>query len=188
MGHIIGYLTYNENTSKAEIMNDIYELARRDGDGGYSSSMTWHDNIPPFDTEEQAREFIEAHDQGFYDDHAVRFKDYSKAVKTAKMAEYAMKIEELIKAKKEYIAEHSVHTFQAKHIGCPKCGSKLNKDYLSGERCPLCRTDLRSKTTLDKIKWYEDKIDDYHKRYSAEMMKQKKNAKIMWLVKYEFHT
>ena len=54
--------------------------------------------------------------------------------------------------------------------------------------CPLCRADLRSKTTLEKIKWYEDKIADYRKRIEAEKMKQKKNAKVKWLVKYEFHT
>lgn len=188
MGHIIGYLTYNENVSKTSVTEDIIERARRDGDSGYTATIIWHDNIPPFDTEEQAREFIKAHDNGWYDDHAVRFKDYSKAVKTAKIAEYEAKVIELWEGKKKYEKEHSVHNFQAKYIGCEICGSKLSKSHLTGERCPLCRADLRSKTTLEKIKWYEDKIADYRKRIEAEKMKQKKNAKIMWLVKYEFHT
>ena len=187
MGHNIYYITCDENAKRAAIMADIADHAKRDGDG-YSSRFTWHDEISPYESREKAEEAIKMLDRGWYDDHAVRFYDYSKADKTAKMAEYEAKVAELLKAVREYRAAHSVHTFQAKHIGCPKCGSKLNKDYFTGEHCPLCRTDLRSKTTLDKIKWYEEKIADYRNRIEEEKRKQKKKAVVKWLIKYEYHS
>lgn len=187
MGHAIHYIEVDEKANKNSVMTDIHEHARRDGDSGYSSKMTWHDEISPLLSREEAEAFIEAHDKGFYDDHAVRFFDYSGATKTAKITEYEMKIAELMKAKQKYIAEHSVRNFQAKYIGCPKCGSKINKDYLRAERCPLCGMELRSQTTLDKIKWFDTKIEDYRNRVDMEKMKQKNKAKIKWLVKYEYH-
>ena len=92
-----------------------------------------------------------------------------------------------MKGRTEYISAHSVRKFQAKYIGCQKCGSKINKEYLRGERCPMCNTDLRSETTLKKIEWYGEKIDEYHSRIEAEKRKQQNKAKIKWLVKYEYH-
>ena len=185
--HNIHYLTYAEKVNRKEVMADITEMARSDGDG-YSSRMTWHDEVEPFETYEEAKEFIRSRDNGWYDDHAVRFKDYSKATKTAKMEEYEKKVAELAKASLKYRNEHSIHNFKAKHIGCPKCNSKLNKAYIVGEKCPLCRADLRSQTTLDKIKWYEKKIGEYNEKIEAEKRKQKKACKIMWLVKCEYHS
>lgn len=187
MAHNIYYITCDENAKRAVIMADIEEHAKRDGDG-YSSHLTWHDNVPPLASYDEATKFIESKDRGWYDDHAVRFYDYSKAEKTAKIKEYEEKVAELMAGEKKYRAEHSVHNFQAKLIGCPKCESKLNKQYFSGNRCPLCRTSLLSQTTRDKLKWYEDKIADYRNRIEAEKMKQKKKAVIKWLIKYEYHS
>lgn len=184
--HNIHYWVYDENVSKAHVMADLQYQANQDGDG-YSSRFTWHDNTKPFESYDEAMAFIKSVDKGWYDDHAVRFKDYS-GVTSPKIAEYEKKIAELEESRKAYILEHSVHNLSAKHIGCPKCGSKLNKEFLVGEICPLCKTDLRSKTTLDKLRWYADKANDYNKRIAEEQRKQSKKAKIKWLVKFEYHS
>lgn len=185
--HNIHYITCAENANRKAIMAEIAEHASQDGDG-YSSRMTWHDNTKPFESEEKARAFIDAVDNGWYDDHAVRFIDYSGATETAKMKEYEAKVAELVKGEREYQQAHSVKTFQAEFIGCKSCGSKLSKKHLMGSICPLCRADLRSPTTLAKIKWYQDKITEYRQRIEAEKRKQKSKAKIKWLVKYEYHS
>ncbi len=185
--HNIRYLTYKEDISRALVMADVCEIASRDGDG-YDSNLTWHSNVPPLESYEEAEKFIKEKDNGWYDEHAVRYKDYSSAKKTAKITEYETKISELNTAKNEYKKAHSVHSFQAKHIGCAKCGSRLNKEYLRGEYCPLCRADLRAKTTTEKLQWYDDKIKDYQSRIDKEKQKQKKHCKIMWLVKIEYHS
>ena len=185
--HNIHYITCNENVDRKEIIADIVHHAERDGDG-YSSRFTWHDEIPPYESYEKASEAIKMLDRGWYDDHAVRYYDFSKAEKTKKISQYEEKISALMTAKSVYTKEHSVHSFQAKHIGCPKCGSKLNKDFLRGEQCPLCRGDLRSKTTLDKLKWYEQKVEELHKNIAIEKSKQKSKAVVKWLIKYEYHS
>lgn len=185
--HNIHYWTYDENTKKAEIMADIHEQAECDGDG-YHTKMIWHDEIQPFETFEEAEKFIKAKDTGWYSDHAVRFKDYSNAVKTKRIEGYEEKIKELSDAKREYSSAHSVHRFKAKLIGCEKCESKINKDFMHGEVCPVCRADLRSKTTIEKLKWYDEKIEDYRNRIKTEKAKLKKLCTVKWLVKFEYHS
>ena len=186
MGHIINYMTCEENESRAIVIDDIREEAARRGDG-YHSDVRWHDEVKPLESYEEAKNFIENRDKGWYDDHAVRYKDYSNAVKTKKMAEYEQKKMQLVKDKQAYAKEHSVKNFKAKLVGCPKCESKLNKSYLWGDSCPLCRAELRSETTMNKLKWYDDKIKEYANRIEEEKKKQAKKVKIMWLVKYEYH-
>lgn len=185
--HALHWIVEEENVNRTAVMDRIRRHAEQDGDCGYSSRFTWHDKVAPLASLEEAEKFISAHDRHFYDDHAVRFYDYSGATKTAKITEYETKVSEFKKAKSDYIKEHSVKKFQAKHIGCPKCGSKLNKNYLNYDKCPLCGTDLRSKTTLEKIKWFDEKIKDYQSRIETEKRKQKNKAKIKWLIKYEYH-
>ncbi len=186
MGHSINYIEVEEKANRKHVMEDIQEVAERYGDG-YHSRMTWHDNVSPLQSKDEAKTFIEAHDNGLYDDHAVRFYDYSAAVKTDKIKEYETRLSELMTAKQEYIAEHSVRKFQANYIGCAKCGSKIAKAYLRGERCPVCGKDLRAQSTLNRIDSFNERIDGCRDKIEAEKMKQKSKAKIKWLVKYEYH-
>lgn len=185
--HNILYLDYPKDVKKADVLYDVQDIARRDGDG-YSSSINWHDTLPPFESREEAEQWITDHDKGWYDDHAVLYKRYEPAKRTKKIEEYENKIAELVEAKKKYSQEHSVKNRQASHIGCWNCGSKLYRQLLRTETCPLCHKDLRPKTTLDKLQWYDEKIADYHKRIDAEGKKQKRSYKIMWLVKCEYHS
>lgn len=39
-------------------------------------------------------------------------------------------------------------SFKAQLVGCKKCGSRLNREYLKSNFCPLCRADMRSETEL----------------------------------------
>ena len=89
--------------------------------------------------------------------------DYSDEVKK--------KSQEWKSRKNAYIEEHSIHKRASNFIGCPKCGSKLNRDHINGEKCPLCGTDLRSKSTIDKIKWYNKKIKECSEKYRQKVFK-----------------
>ena len=86
-----------------------------------------------------------------------------------------------------FLQTHSIQTQKAAYIGCQKCGSKLKKELLRGERCPLCGTDLRSTTTLQRIEGYQAKIRALEEEYQQEECKNKKNATIRWLVQYSYH-
>ena len=45
------------------------------------------------------------------------------------------------------------------------------------EKCPLCNTDLRPKSTIEKIKWYDKKTKEC-----------RKNKEKCWLAKIEWHS
>ena len=187
MGHEIKYIVCKENQSRQDIMDDIQSYARRHGDG-YSSYVTWHEKVPPLDSYDEARAFIDKHYNGNYSDHAVRYYDYRNVPDSAKIKKIQVQIQELRTAKSEWIKSHSVKAQKAQYIGCSKCGSKLSKNHLHGECCPLCGTDLRSGYILEKIEWYDNKINMCYDAIQEERKKQKNKAEIMWLVKFEFHS
>ena len=74
---------------------------------------------------------------------------------------------------------------KSEYIGCPKCGSKLFREYLKAEFCPLCRTDLRSQTTLEALANFDKRREKVQDQLEAE--KEKQNGEVRWLIKYEYH-
>ena len=76
---------------------------------------------------------------------------------------------------------------KAAYVGCSSCGSRLNKEKLRGEKCPLCGTDLRSQSTLDRLKALRSKHLEIMSQLEDERCKDKNKATIKWLVKFEYH-
>ena len=187
MGHNIYRTSFPENCNRRDVLNNICERANREGDG-YSGPMHWHDEVPPLPNREAAEKWITAHDTGWYNDHAVRYYDHSKASITPKIKELQEKHAALCIKIAKYEKSHSVKNLKATFIGCPNCSSKLSKEYLRSERCPLCGTDLRSKTTLDTLAGYRAKQKEITNKIAQEQEKQKAARRILWLVKYEFHS
>ena len=189
MGHAIDYLIVKK---RSDIMDAAENFAAINVDRGenpsgrYESRMTIHDDII-CDSYEDAVQRIQSLDNGWYDDHAVRFRDNPK--ESAKMKDLQDRIKRTYDQERKYIADHSIHKRTSAFIGCPKCKSKLAADFFkSGEYCPVCGADLRPKSTLDKIKWYEDKIAELNKELRAEKNRNNKKSKnLLWCVKVEVH-
>lgn len=184
MSHIVDYFTEKEKCNRKGIEADIAACARRNGDG-WLGPMHWHDEVKPLRNYEEAQRWITAHDKGWYDDHAVRYYDYENVKPTKKMGELSQKIRALWDAKEAYAKEHSVKNRKSEYIGCPKCGSKLFREYLKAEFCPLCRTDLRSQTTLEALANFDKRREKVQDQLEAE--KEKQNGEVRWLIKYEYH-
>ena len=76
-------------------------------------------------------------------------------------------------------------------ITCPKCGSRLSWDYLKGNTCPLCETDLRSDTVLSRLKSFDERIVQAKKQYRQALEEARKNCRnknaILWRFKVEVH-
>ena len=68
----------------------------------------------------------------------------------------------------DYRKAHSCNNFKSALIGCDQCGSKIAKEYIKNDECPVCGHDLRSQTTKDTIKRYENNIKDLKKQISNE--------------------
>lgn len=79
----------------------------------------------------------------------------------------------------EYEAAHEVTMFKADFVGCPKCKSKLARGYLRNSKCPVCREDMRSKTTKDTLARYRAKIRKLEKEISDEKNKQNTDKKYL---------
>lgn len=73
-------------------------------------------------------------------------------------------------------------------IGCKCCGSKIARKYLKNNFCPVCHSDLRPETTLNRIAALKAKADKLHDAVLKEETKiAKKNGNVRWLVKIEYH-
>ena len=170
-----------------KITDDVRDTVRSNGDH-YGTERLRVPTDKVFDTYDEAEDYIDKVDEHDYDGIAVKFLDYSKVEETKKGKEYRAKIAETLRKRKEYEKAHSIHTLSAVYAGCPKCGSKLKRDLINGEFCPLCRADLRSASTLDRLAAFDAKTKELNRKVIEEKKKQKAKAETKWLVKYEYHS
>lgn len=78
MSHAIRYLAYHCSTSESAILKDLDSFAYDPQETiGYHGNLTFHRDIV-CKTEDEAREMLNKLDRGWYDDHAVFFKDGRK--------------------------------------------------------------------------------------------------------------
>lgn len=78
MSHAIKYLTYHCSKSEKAILKDINNFAYDPQESsGYHGNIKFHRDIV-CKNEEEAREKLAELDKGWYDDHAVMFKDGRK--------------------------------------------------------------------------------------------------------------
>ena len=186
MGHAIQYHEYPATWSLQKVVDDVLDYVRHSGDRyGTDRLRTPTDTV--FESRSDAEAFIDRVDRHDYDGIAVKFLDYSEVKDSKKITELRSKIAETVKKKDEYIKEHSVKNQKAAFIGCSSCLSKLNKEKLRGEHCPLCNTDLRSPSTLERIASFHKRVEEYSAKIEQEQKKEKSKAKVKWLVKFEYH-
>lgn len=183
--HNIRYREYPENTTKQKITDDVLRIVSSSGDGYGTDRIAFSDVV--CDNYDAAHTYIQKIDKGFYDGLAVKYYDFSKVKGTKKVDDLEKKIAETREKKSAFADAHSVKSQKAAFIGCPKCGSKLSRERLRGNSCPLCGMDLRAPSTLERLKSYDTRISEYEKQIAEERQKNKKKARIMWLVKFEYH-
>ena len=200
MGHDIQYRTYSLNMNKKTIERELNHYVScatwQEGGGGLAHPIRWIDHVcKDYD---EAIDYIKSHDKGWYDQIAVKYKviPYNINQPTSKKYETLQKRVEAEKAKlTAYSNAHAISTFKAEFVGCPCCGSRLKKQLLAGNTCPLCKTDMRGKTTLDTIARYKSNISSLENQMREECAKLdeayrkkvEKTATVEWLVKIEYH-
>lgn len=185
--HNINYWTYPEKTLGGTITNEVVKFVNSHGDRYGTDSVKFIDHTI-FEDEEKAREYINTLSNGWYEGYAVKFYDYSKCKSTKKVDELKAKFNEIADKRREYITTHHVKDFKASYIGCSKCGSKISREYLRSDKCPVCGHDLRAESTLLRIASFDNRIHEYEARIKEETHKQKAKAEIKWLVKFEYHS
>ena len=78
MSREIKYLTYHCSTSETAILKDLNRFAYDPQEAsGYHGDLKFHKE-PVYKNEEEAMAAIKKLDKGWYDDHAVRYRDGRK--------------------------------------------------------------------------------------------------------------
>ena len=123
---------------------------------------------------------------------AVRFKhvDLDALAPTVTMDQIADRIRRMGEQRDKFEAEHSIHVLAAKLITCTKCDSRIAKDWVEGELCPVCGNDLRSAYIPEQIATYEAKMAELREEHAQARDRQVKramakgelNARVTWLV------
>lgn len=184
--HNIIYLTYPEKTDKNKIEKDVIKYVKSHGDRYGTDSIRFLYDV--FENEEEARAHIDDIDKGFYDGYGAKFYDYSSVKETKKINELKSKLAEILHTQSVYIDTHHVKNFKASFIGCSKCGSKLNRQHLTCDKCPVCHNDLRAESTLERIANFKKRAQECQEKIMQETQKQKNKAEIKWLIKFEYHS
>ena len=189
MSHAVEYITVEK---RSEVMATAEEFAFYNVDrgenpcGSYHGQMTIHDK-PICESYEEAEKFIDNHDNGFYDDHAVQYKDKSALKPTKQMENLKARMKKNAEDKNAYAEKHSVKNRKSEFAGCKKCGSKIATKYMRTDRCPVCGNDLRAEYVLERLEKYDDDYDEMRKKYAELEKKQKGKCPVRWLVKVEVH-
>lgn len=78
MSHAIRHLDYHCSVSEKAILRDINSFAYdREESSGYHGNLKFHTE-PVYKTRDEAQKAIEKLDRGWYDDHAVRYRNGRK--------------------------------------------------------------------------------------------------------------
>lgn len=78
MSHAIQHLIYHCSVSEKKILKDIDKFAYGPEErSGYHGNLKFHKD-PVYKNREEAEEAIKKMDRGWYDDHAVRFREGRK--------------------------------------------------------------------------------------------------------------
>lgn len=184
MSHFVGYETFDKNVDRREVYDFIEDKCAWENGDGYSSTIKWHCEKVYADFED-AQRAITRLDNGWYDDHAVLYYNRDAVKPTKEMEAVRDRMKAVRNKKDEYEEKFHVKHRKADFVGCKTCGSKLRREYIRSNKCPMCGSDLRSDSVIKKLSEYDAKLNDLEKKYRDLAKKQPGTVK--WLVKYEFH-
>ena len=191
MSHNIKHFIYKEDVDRKKVQDNLDKyVAQEDwqeGCSGLASPIRWMENCGVFNNYDEALAYIKIHDKGWYDSLAVRFKD-SVQKETSTLKSAREKVTAALRKKNELEYKPHFENLTAAFIGCRKCGSKISREHLKGNRCPVCGYDMRPQYVLDTLAKYQRNVE----KAEAVLEKEKKKAlfsgETKWLVKIEYHT
>lgn len=195
MGHSIQFYTFDVNENKNKITGIANEDAIYESDSrsGLSSEIRFIENNI-YEDKEKAHEAIEKLDKGWYDQLAVKFYEYAKVKDTKKILNLEDNIAKKNQELNEYRNKNAIKNRKSKLVSCPKCESKINKNYVSDlshnwNNCPLCSENLSSETVKKSIANKILKIDEMSNNLVSLKKENNKKGKktVKWLVKTEYH-
>lgn len=128
-------------------------------------------------SEEEARRLLDAEAI-----QAVKYR--GEAEDTEEIKALQAKVEEQKAKIDAYVKDHTVRNFSYTAITCRKCESKLAKDYLKDDICPLCGADLRVQSVIDAENALRDKLAELERKLAeARFVNRMLNAPVLVMKK-----
>lgn len=190
MSHNIHHADYPLNVNKKAVQAEWDDYAAhedwQEGCTGLDKNIRWIES-PIYSSYEEALKAVEKLDRGWYDQLAVKYYDRIPEKDDKKLSKIK---EETILAMKEYNKRNEAlysKTLKANLITCKRCNSKLSKEYLKSNFCPVCHADLRPDHILNSIRAAKDKWTRKQEAVKDYVVKHGKKE-TRWLVKIEYHT
>lgn len=115
----------------------------------------------------------------------IPFKDVDNIKETKKMKNLHERIKKEETKLNEYVKKTDCKNYKSKFVGCPRCGSRLNRKSINNDKCPLCGQDISSSTVKKTIKRYKNNIKEMEKELRKEKEKLSYKAKTKYLFLYE---
>lgn len=188
--HNIEYYEYPENVNQKKVQMELdHHVAMEDyqeGCSGLNGDIRWLNRLGVAKDRDDAERLIKLNDRGWYDQLAVMFYH---PIRTQANQRLKTLDERENNARQAYNAKNGVwaESLKAEFVGCRHCGSKLKRELIHTNICPVCRKDLRPDTTLAQVKAAElkwKKAQAEHNSYRIDHSKKE----VRWLVKIEYHT
>ncbi len=192
MSWINGEIVISDNTERE--LNRARRVIRRDvrNNGDTEEFPNLGENLLPIvqrkmicKSYEDAKELADSLNWEREYNLLIPFKDLDSIKETKKMQNLHERIKKEETKLNEYVKKTDCKNYKSKYIGCPQCGSKINKEYIYNCRCPVCREDLRSETTKNTINRYKDNIKKITKELRIEKEKCSNKAKTKYLLVFE---
>lgn len=96
---------------------------------------------------------------------------------TKKIKDLKKRIESELEKKEQYYEAHKPRNFKSSYLGCPSCGSKVNKNHIVNYCCPVCGSDLKSETVKKTLDRYDEKVKKLKLDIKQEERKQTRKVK-----------
>lgn len=194
MSHMVRMETYEENVSKSKIQKGFDEwasqLGKKEGVRALNGQIRWINKT--FNTYDDANKYIDKYyNSGSYEQVAVKYLEYPKNIQTKKFKDLNKKYIKCLLKYNEVASKVHYKNVKAQFVSCPNCLSKINRDFINSNSCPICHGEKRPKSTLEMIERHKAVLKDLSNQILEEKIsfeqKAKKQAKVMWLVKVEAH-
>jgi hypothetical protein len=189
--HNIEHRTYDEKCDRQAVRDalDKYVAYEDRGEGctGLYNPIRWIEKAGIQSDYDAACKYLELYDRHNYDNLAVRYYEFREPDNSKKIAELKDRIKASWDKYNGLDKQIWPQTLSSDYVGCKVCGSKLKREYLRSNYCPVCRQDMRPVSTINRLlslKTSHDKamdaLEEYKKAHGKKLVK--------WLLKFEYHT
>lgn len=179
----MGYnlISFSENKSKSDILESINNVISMVTNKKISKINWINDSICK--NYEDASASLKTIINSEYDAFAVRYLKVAKVRRSKELEDLEQKYNTVFGELRKLSEMNYVKGLKINYVTCKNCGSKLKKEYVYRDYCPLCGECLLPKAYQNKLKSTERKLKQIEEELNKEKERLRMESnKVEWLV------